>query len=316
MNVIDNNEDYLKKYLDNELNGIENEINKATDNRNIESDEREIHHPNLLEYISVDLSMLPLGKFYKNGTKIKIRAAKVSEVQAFSVVDNNSIIDVSDKINYILSNCVKVILPDGKFGSYKDIKYGDNLFLIFMIRELTFQRGNSLVKEVACEKCGHEFNIPYRATSNSEHPSTFEFYEESEKLLKYFNNELKCFEFEINDKIYRVGPPNLGIQEFVFKEIENRKRNEKNINLAFFKFLPFLMYDRVTISKDGLKAKEEEFKKMDMLTFQKLNAAIDNMKYGIKGLKMNCPVCNEEVHTEFSFPGGASNLFIISDPFE
>ena len=53
---------------------------------------------------------------------------------------------------------------------------------------------------------------------------------------------------------------------------------------------------------------------MDMDTFQTLNYIVDHMKFGIKGLVDKCSKCGSEVHTDMTFPGGASNIFIISSP--
>ena len=49
----------------------------------------------------------------------------------------------------------------------------------------------------------------------------------------------------------------------------------------------------------------------NLILFQGLNEVINNMTIGIKGLKMVCPECGEEVHTDFTFPGGASTIFEI-----
>lgn len=302
-------EEYLKKFL-NDSEEIKKEVTEIKEEIKYNSSN------NTLEYLSVDLKMLPHGTFYQNGFKIKIRAAKVHEVQAYSIVDDKNILDVTEKMNQLLFNCVNVILPNGKNGSYKDIKDGDRLFLIFMIRELTFQKGNSLAKEVSCKKCNHEFSIPFRATANAEYPKTFEFYDMDEKLKKYFNNTLKCFIFNSDDKEYKIAPPTIGIQEISYNEIKNKVQSDKNPNLSFLKIAPYLLWDRTDISEDGLKEKEKEFKNLDMYSFQIINQAIDKMKFGLKGLKMKCPQCGQEVHTDMSFPNGASSLFIVSTIFD
>lgn len=300
-------EDYLKKFLKETRDDI-SDIKQT-----IKSNSQP--NPVLLDYISVDLDILPLGMFYPDGTQIKIRAAKVQEVQAYSVVDDKNILDVTEKMNQMLASCVKVILPNGKQGSYKDLKDGDRLFIIFMIRELTFQKGNSLAKEHTCEHCQHEFKIPFRATSNQETPKTFEFYEMPPKLEKFFNRNLKCFEINVNGETFRLGLPSIGIQETFYTDIKTKVQAKKTPNVAFLKIIPFLLYDRITITDDGIKAKEEEFKKMDMYSFQVINQAVNLMLFGIKGLSINCPSCGAEVHSDMTFPDGASSLFVISDPF-
>lgn len=297
-------EDYLAKFLD-----------KTDDINEIKTAVKTMSQTSSLEYLSVDLDILPLGIFYQDGFRIKIRAAKVHEVQAYSVVDDKNFLDVTEKMNQMLSSCVKITLPNGNAGSYKDIKDGDRLFIIFMIRELTFQKGNSLAKEVTCPHCNWEFSMPFRSTANSEHPKTFEKHEMPETIKKFFNKELKCFEFNINGVVYKMGPPNIGIQEIFYSDIKSKVQSQKNPNVSFLKIIPFMLWDRTTITEDGIKAKEDEFKKMDMYSFQVINQAVDKMQFGLKGIKMNCPECQGEVHSDMTFPNGASSLFVISDPF-
>jgi len=307
-------EEYLKKFLTDssettnkikkDVNEIKNSLSK-TQNTN-----------SSIEFLSVDLDVLPLGAFYKEGFKLKIRSAKVKEVQAYSVVDDQNLIDVTEKMNQLLSSCVLVTLPNGKRGSYKDIKDGDRLYIIFMIRELTFQKGNSLAKDITCNHCSTDFSIPFRATANAEFPKTFENMEMPENIEKFFNTELKCFEFNINGGTYRIAPPTIGIQEIFYDDIKTKINAKRNPNVSFLKIIPFLLWDRIDITIDGIKAKEDEFKKMDMYTFQIINQAVDKMQFGLKGLKMKCPECGMEVHTDMTFPNGASGLFVIPDIFD
>jgi len=299
-------EDYLNKFLSNQedIKEIKENLKNSVNN-----------DKNSLEYLSVDIDMLPLGLFYQYGTKIKIRAAKVHEVQAYSVVDDQNFLDVTEKMNQMLSSCVKVTLPNGNNGSYKDLKDGDRLFIIFMIRELTFQKGNSLAKEVTCKHCSHEFSIPFRATANADYPKTFDKHDMPEQLEKFYNKDLKCFEFDVNGT-YKMAPPTIGIQELFYTDIKNKVQAQKTPNVSFLKIIPFMLYDRTTITEDGIKSKEDEFKKMEMYTFQVINQAVDKMTFGLKGLKMNCTGCGEEVHTDMAFPNGASSLFVISDIFD
>ena len=305
-NMKNDQEEYLKKFLTQETSDSKEEITPVRNNTT---------EPSTLDYLSVDLSVLPLGIFYQSGTKIKIRAAKVHEVQAYSVVDDQNFLDVTEKMNQLLSSCVKVILPNGNNGSYKDLKDGDRLYIIFMIRELTFQKGNSLAKEITCSHCSNEFTIPFRATANAESPKTFVNNDMPESLEKFFNKELKCFEFNINGGTYRLAPPSIGIQEIFYGDIKTKVQSQKTPNVAFLKIIPFMLYDRITITNDGIKVKEDEFKKMEMYTFQVINQAVDKMLFGLKGLKMNCPECDGEVSSDMSFPNGASSLFVIPDYF-
>ena len=268
------------------------------------------------EYMVIPLDLLPCGLFYKIGTKISIRAAKVQEVQAYSVVDDNNYLDITEKMNQMLSSCIKLTYPNGTLGSYKDIRDGDRLFLVFMIRELTFPGGKNLSKDVTCSSCGHEFKIELRATSSDKVQKSFVNYEMPEKLVKFFDPQERVFLFNIDNVEYRLAPPTIGIQEIFFGDIKNKIQGEKNPNVAFLKLASFMLHDRSKISEDGIKAKEQEFKRMDMKTFQILNQAVGQMLFGIKELKNICPSCGQEVHTDMSFPSGASNIFVIPDAFD
>jgi hypothetical protein len=268
------------------------------------------------EYMVIPLENLPCGLFYKPGTKISIRSAKVQEVQAYSVVDDNNYLDITEKMNQILSSSVKYFYPNGSQGSYKDVRDGDRLYLIFMIRELTFPGGKNLSKDVTCENCGHEFKMELRATSSPTVKKSFVNYEMPEKLAKYFDRQERVFVFNINGVDYKLAPPTIGIQEIFFGDIKNKIQGERNPNVAFLKLASFLLHDRTKITEDGIKAKEQEFKNLSMKTFQILNQAVGLMLFGIKEMKNDCPSCGLEVHTTMSFPTGASNIFVIPDAFD
>lgn len=265
------------------------------------------------EYLRVPLEILPCGKFYKEGTNISIRAARVQEVQAYSVVDDNNYLDITEKMNGILASCIKYISPNGMKGSYKDLRDGDRLFLIFMIRELTFSGGKNLSKECTCGNCSHEFNMELRATSSDKVKKTFVNHEMPEKLDKFFNEDDKVYVFNIDDVDYKMAPPTIGIQELFFGDIKTKIQTDKNPNVPFLKLYSFLLHDRTTITVDGLKAKEQEFKNLGMKTFQILNQAVNQMIFGIKELVSDCPRCGAEVRTDMAFPSGASNIFVIPD---
>ena len=265
-----------------------------------------------LSYITVDLSVLPAGLFYKPGTVIMIRAASVAEVEAYSSIDDTNFLDVTEKMNELLGGCVRIRFPNGMTGTYRDLKDNDRLFLIFMIRELTFQKNSNLSKDVTCKNCKHEFKIQFRSTPGPDSPKTFVNYEVDQELEPYFNKVDRTFDFEIDingKKIYKLAPPSIGIQEIFFKNIKEKVQSDKNPNVAFLKIIPFTLWDRKSITEEGIKAKEDEFKEMDLDTFLFLDEVVGKMLFGIKELKSTCPSCGEEVHTDMTFPKGSSSIF-------
>lgn len=263
-----------------------------------------------VEYSNINIDILPAGRFYKKGTKISIRACKVAEIQAYSMVDDNNFVDITEKMNELLSRNIIFYHPNGTKGSYKDIKDADRIYLVFMIREMTFQGGNTLTKEVTCEKCSKEFNIPFRSTPGPAGPSTFELHQSNPDIERFFKKNDLVYELIHKGVSWRLGPPTIGIQEDFYDEIKRNVQMDKKPNVAFMKIVPYLLHDRASITPEGIKAKMKEFSEMDdLVLFQGLNDVINKMTIGIKGLKMVCPGCGEEVHTELTFPTGASKLF-------
>ena len=296
-----------KEYLENLLGDEKKPVKKETVKKTTKTDD---YAPPSAEYSLIDINLLPGGRFYDEGTKISIRASKVAEIQAYSVVDDDNFVDITEKMNELLSRNVIFVYPDGKKGTYRDLKDADRMFVIFMIRELTFQGGNTLTKEVQCSNCNHEFSIPFRATSNNDGPATFELYEPNPDIEKFWNKEHKCYELVYEGVSWKLGAPTIGIQEDFYEEIKRNVQADKKPNVSFMKIMPFVLYDRNGITPEGVKAKMKDYAAMDDLTlFGGLNAIVNNMTLGIKGLTMTCSECGEEVHTELTFPSGASTLF-------
>ena len=186
--------DPLTKYLQEETSQISSGENIPDDMNYNDSD--------LLNYLSVDLNALPAGMFYKVGTKIMIRAAEVHEIQAYSAIVNENLVDVTEKMNELLSRCVRIKFSNGSIGSYKDIRDNDRIYLIFMIRELTFQKNINLAKDVICQECEKEFKIQYRATPTQDCRKTFVNFEMKDEMKEFFDINERCFVFNVNGKIY------------------------------------------------------------------------------------------------------------------
>ena len=307
-----NDEEYLRKHLE--------EIEQAKRSRDVQdavsSDipfkVNESHAENTkvsdLQFFNFDIKELPCGKFYPQGAVLMIRPAQVREIQAYSMVDDNNFYDVVEKMNDMLQSCVRVKYTDGKMASFMDVKDQDRLYLVFLIRELTFQQGNSLNVATRCS-CGQDLSVELKR----EH---FVFHEIDEKLSKYYSPNTGTYHFKtVNGKSFEMTPPNIGLQK-AFTDYIVKENNEKRTpNLAFLKIIPFMLPGRSTITYEGIKAKLKEFEQMDQMTFQFLNAAVSKMTFGIKELKKTCS-CGEEIHTEMQFPNGASGIFVIHDAFE
>lgn len=300
-----NEEEYLKKHLselENKNKGKETNASPITvtiDNSNVKD----------LHYFNFDTKDFPCSLFYPAGTKIKIRAAQVKEIQAYSMVDDNNFYDIIEKMNDMLSSCIRVVFPDNKMGTYLDIKDPDRYFLIFVIRELTFQQGTNLVVNANCID-GQSIQIEFKREN-------FRFFDVSDKIKDYYNPSLRCFSFEtINGQLYNLAPPTIGLQKSFTEYIIKENAEKKKPNLAFLKIIPFVLHDKNSISIDGIKSKLDEFEKIDNQSFQFLNSAVDKLTFGIKELVKRCPSCGEEVRSDMLFPNGPSAIFVVHDAFD
>jgi len=297
-------EDYLRKHIESlesnkNLNSITSQQPQVTLDNSRTSD---------LHYFAFDVKEFPCGIFYPVGSTIQVRAAQVREIQAYSMVDDNNFYDIVEKMNDMLSSCVRIKYLDGTIGSYMDIRDPDRFYLIFLIRELTFQKGSSLTTTAICN-CGKEISIELRRNN-------FKLFEQSQRILSFFDPVTLSFRFEIkNGRTFNLAPPTIGLQksftEYIVKENAEKKKN----NLSFLKIMPFLLYDRTSITIEGIKSKLDEYQKMDDISFQFLNAAVEKMTFGIEKLKNQCE-CGLESHTDMIFPDGPSAIFVVHDAFE
>ena len=307
-------EDYLKRHLQDleegkkntqSQNFINSDIPSPTENPTIVDN----YKTSDLQYFNFDVRELPCGQFYPAGTLFMVRPAQVKEIQAYSMVDDNNFYDIVEKMNDMLQSCVRIKYADGKVSSYLDIKDQDRLFLIFLIRELTFQQGNGLSVNVNCN-CGQENAIELKRDN-------FVYFDIDEKLIKFYNKNTGSYHFKtVNGKSFELTPPNIGLQKAFSEYILKENNDKRTPNLAFLKIIPFMLSGRSNITYDGIKSKLQEFEQMDQTSFQFLNAAVGKMTFGIKELKKSCTSCGEEIHADMQFPNGASGIFVVHDAFE
>jgi hypothetical protein len=298
-------EDYLKKHLSN-LEGTNLNTDIPFDNF-VKKDASTV---NDLQYFHFDVDQLPCSPFYPKGTLIMIRPALVKEIQAYSMVNDKDFYDIVEKMNYMLQSCVRIKFPDGRIGSYLDVRDQDRLYLVFTIRELTFQKGNTLSVKVL-SPCNNDDEEQVDMVR-----SNFVFYNIDSKLVEFYNSSVYGFEFNLtNGKNYKLIPPTIGLQKCFSDFVIRESTEKKPSNMAFLKIIPFLLGDRTSITYEGIKKELKEFEQMDNISFQFLNSAVSKMTFGIKELR-KITECGQEVYTPMQFPGGASAIFAFSDAFE
>ena len=116
-------EDYLRMHLE----GIESGKNTPEPSNNQPKSNFQVDNTRAsdLHYFAFDIKEFPCALFYPAGTTIQVRSAQVKEIQAYSMVDDTNFYDIVEKMNDMLSSCVRVKYSDGKIGSYLEVKDPD-----------------------------------------------------------------------------------------------------------------------------------------------------------------------------------------------
>ena len=291
---------------------VENNLGKASTYGRKNDDEAELEDlRSKFGYIDLVMMNLPSrGKFYPDGTKISIRAAKVQEVREFSTMEETNLFDVDDKLNNILLACTKVELGKGRKGSYKDILEEDRIFIILSIRELTFKDGeNKLTHKAICRQCDTE-NVYDLRTNN------LQYHEIDEALEKYYHEELKCYAIQTKTSgTIKMAPPKIGVMKVVTAAIKEKEEKREKWDKSFHQLVPYIQTEWRNFDNDTLFDRQVEFQGWSMNKFGVVYRMAEKMKIGVKQELIHpCEKCGAEVTVPITFRGGLKSLFIIQDP--
>lgn len=261
----------------------------------------------------VPLENLPSGGlFYEQGTEIAIRAARVEEIRHFSTIDESDIIDVDDKLNYIIERCAKIRIPGKTVTSYKDILELDRFYLVFAIRELTFSEGeNKIQMKIPCTECNNVDTVDIERDH-------FHLVNLDERLHKYFNAEKRCFTFNTKGgETFDIFFATIGVTEFMKRWIRSRAEKGQKLDNAFLTLAPFLFKDWRDLTDEMFNDANYETLRWGLEKMSVVMGIIDILRTsGSNTISHICSVCGAEVRQPISFQGGYKSLFIITDIFE
>ena len=267
---------------------------------------------------NLPLHLLPSkGLFYPEGTKIAIRPAETKEIKHFSGIDENDLLDLNDRLNFILSLCSTMNFPERGVVSYKDLKQEDRFFVIMAIRDLTFVQGENRIiinPETGCEDknvCPINQGIELRTGVLSS-------YEIDPRVTKYYSPTNRNFIFPVRriGKEITMNVPSIGVMEAVSNFVISSGKKGIEIDESFIKIAPFIfsewrgLDDRKILQK---MRESDEWSKEEFSIYFELSETI---KIGTElDVKLKCPTCGAEVTAPITFPGGFKSLFVISDIF-
>ena len=270
----------------------------------------------LRDYHNIPLDCLPsLGRFYPDNTRISIRAARVDEIREFSAIDENDIKDVTDKLTYMVSQCVKVYYGNVP-GSYRDLLSADRIVLILKIREITFLDGMSSIKlpvpANACETvgCRPQESIIFNSTK-------LNFTTPAPELEKYYDSVNKCYNVRTKSfGVITLFPPTIGVTSIVTNWIVEQAKEEKKIEAALTEILQYLVGNWRKLNSKSIFNILGELSTWSTEKFTLVYRLIEKINIGIEfELKDRCETCGGEITVPITFPDGYKSLFVptVSD---
>jgi hypothetical protein len=288
--------------------------NKQEDDRYLDEELSRVGR--LRDYHNIPLDCLPsLGRFYPDNTRISIRAARVDEIREFSAIDENDIKDVTDKLTYMVSQCVKVYYGNVP-GSYRDLLSADRIVLILKIREITFLDGMSSIKlpvpANACETagCKPQDSIIFNSTK-------LDFTTPSPELEKYYDSVDKCYHVRTKSfGVITLFPPSIGVTSIVTNWIVEQAKEEKKIDATLTEILQYLVGDWRRLNSKSIFNILGELSTWSTEKFTLVYRLIEKINVGIEfELKDRCETCGGEITVPISFPDGYKSLFVptVSD---
>lgn len=268
---------------------------------------------------NIPVSILPSsGMFYPEGTKIAIRAAEVKEIRHYSTIDDDDKLDIEEKLSYVIERCTRMEFPYDGVMSYKDLKQEDRFFIIMAIRDLTFIKGENMIRLNPYKKCKSTLDCPFESGIELR-TGVLSSYDIDEEILNYYDSSSRSFVFnpkKINKKI-EISIPSIGVTQEISNFIREASIKKVEVDDGFISIAPFLFNDWRSLNFQTILGKMREidnfWTKEEYSLYYELS---ERVKMGTKlEVELQCPNCGEEVAAKIIFPRGLRSLFIISDIF-
>jgi hypothetical protein len=273
---------------------------------------------NDLFWKNIPLENLPSrGLFYPENSEITIKAATVSEIRQWSTIDDSDMLDIDDKLNYIIEKCCRFKIKGGQsWLSWRDISELDRLALIFMIQEMTFPADqNSLYVKFECTD-GCEADSKWIDDVKIKSPM-LSFIDLPEEVMKYYSQEYKCFEVK-SEKLketFYLYMPTIGTIERLRARIADSKKSGKSPDRAFLGIAPYIVqdWDSLTLPVYNELSRESFSWHINKFTFiKKFTEMIEDARLSM--VNTQCPKCGTRVSTPLFSQSGftVKDLFLIS----
>lgn len=245
------------------------------------------------------------GRFYPEGTSIKIRSAKVAEIRHFSTMDENNLLDIDDKLNAIVESCTQVSSTASRM-SFKDLLEEDRFTLILSIRDLTFPEPESTLKVEHQTKDGKTHEVEIKR-------EYFQYFSVPAEIEKYYRKDLRGFLIQTrNHGEFLMKPPTVGTMQEITKYIKERREKGLNIDQSLIQVAPFIATDWRSFNQKRLFDLEIEMNGWDPKKYMLIYRIAEQLKVGLQP-EMKVMLGDTEETIPINFRGGIKGLFIVQD---
>ena len=249
------------------------------------------------------------GKYYVKDARIHIRAATTKDIRHYSTIEPEDLLDVDDKLNFILDNNCKYFRGDD-IASFKDLLEIDRFFIILAIRDLTFSSGqNTLRMDLNCHNCGHVDTVEI----SKEKLNSFKL---DERLDKFYDPDQRCFNIKVRgiNEPWQIYIPTLGVTTFIKNITRVKAQTGKYIDRFFLKFGPFLFQDWRALTERNFKSTEEDTMGWNKEKISAMDQLVSLLEGSVDTSVVNiCSACGTEVKQTLSFRGGFKSLFLYTN---
>ena len=254
--------------------------------------------------------------FYPSDWSFYIRPATVEAIRNWSMIDDQNGNSIDEVFNEVLKTCLQIKDSTDRPIPWHNICSWDRFFFLLLIREYTFQDGESNISYYEdCPEC--ETPVEFNLTSNA-----LMYDMPDEEVISYYDQTSRSWpidpsEYEVEGDPITLYVPTLekdaNIKAWMIRKLQEN-RNTK-IDPVFIRFVSW-MTPKISkddeISKRQMKQLKMAFDSLSIDQFEFMDEVLKNIIVTPKTkLIAKCPSCGEEVTSDIRFPNGVSGLFHI-----
>lgn len=254
--------------------------------------------------------------FYPSDWSFYIRPATVEAIRNWSMIDDQNGNSIDEVFNEVLKTCLQIKDSTDRPIPWHNICSWDRFFFLLLIREYTFQDGESNISYYGdCPEC--ETPVEFNLTSNA-----LMYDMPDEEVISYYDQTSRTWaidpsEYEVEGDPITLYVPTLekdaNIKAWMIRKLQEN-RNTK-IDPVFIRFVSW-MTPKISkddeISKRQMKQLKMAFDSLSIDQFEFMDEVLKNIIVTPKTkLITKCPSCGEEVTSDIRFPNGVSGLFHV-----